>query len=367
MSIYDAIVVGGGPAGSSAAEVMARSGLAVLLLEKEKMPRYKCCAGGIPRKVSVLLDLDPASCGAAPVRGLVVSWQGSRPRAVTENRPLGWVVKREDFDYLLLRRAETAGADVREGCGFIGLETDRDITQVTTTEGTFRGRTLIGADGARSRVGSLLGADRLMRFGFALETRLAPSPDIIEKKKGMLFVDLGAVPGGYGWIFPFRDGLNVGVATRRVSFRKLRGCLRDYLRREGLTEELPPGAVRGSALAFNLLPFGIVKGNCLLAGDAAGLTDRLTGEGIYQAIVSGQLAARAITAYLSGHAPLASYRTMVRKTLGVNLLIASGLSRLTGLFPRKMFAVAHRDDVRIRKAMAVVQGELSYRDLFKIN
>ena len=103
MTIYDSIVVGGGPAGSTAARAMARAGLKVLLLEKEKMPRYKCCAGGIPRKVSELLDFDISPCCESPVRRVVFSWLSRKPQFPPDRSLLGWVVRRELFDHQIGR------------------------------------------------------------------------------------------------------------------------------------------------------------------------------------------------------------------------------------------------------------------------
>jgi geranylgeranyl reductase family protein len=342
---------------------MARAGLKVLLLEKEKMPRYKCCGGGIPRKIGKILDFDFSTCRNAPARGIVFSWLSGEHHSRKGDELLGWVVKREVFDQLLLEQARSAGAEVEEGCKFLGLEDGDNIIQVTTTTGNFKGRTLVGADGARSTVGRHLGLTLHSRPGFALETRINVPDSILEEKQGNLYFDLGGIPGGYGWIFPLKDSLNVGVATRRSSFRGLRGSLRDYLLREGLEKYSGNSDIRGGTLAFRLRPSGLVKGRCCLTGDAAGLTDRLTGEGIYPAILSGEMAGGAVKDFLQGDALLDSYQTAIRKSLGMNIFLANLASRLSGLFPRMIFDRVCGNQRRVGKAMAVIQGELDYRDL----
>lgn len=361
MTIYDSIVVGGGPAGSSAAYTMARAGLNVLLLEKEKMPRYKCCGGGISRKVREILDFNFSICCDSPARGIVFSWLSGQTHSRKGDDLLGWVVKREIFDQLLIRQARSTGARVEEGCKFIDLKEGRNVLHVTTTGGDFAGMTLIGADGAGSAVARRLGLTRHSRPGFALETRIEVPDSILKEKRGNLYFDLGGIPGGYGWIFPLKNCLNVGVATRRSSFRGLKACLRDYLHREELEEYSGNSDLRGSMLAFRLLPFGLVKGRCCLTGDAAGLADRLTGEGIYPAIFSGQLAGGAVEDFLEGRARLNAYQTAISESLGMNIFLANLASRLTGLFPRMIFDRVCGNQRRIEKVMMVMQGVLEYR------
>jgi geranylgeranyl reductase family protein len=364
MTIYDSIIIGGGPAGSSAAYTMARAGLNVLLLEKEKMPRYKCCGGGIPRKIGKILDFDFSICRDSPARGIVFSWLSGEAHSRKGDELLGWVVKREIFDQLLLEQARAAGARVEEGCKFIDLKYEKNILHLTTTGGDFEGRTLIGADGARSAVARRLGLRRYSPPGFALETRIEVPDSILEEKKENLYFDLGGIPGGYGWIFPMKDCLNVGVATRRASLGGLKACLRDYLRREGLEEYSGNSTIRGGTLAFRLLPSGLVKGRCCLTGDAAGLTDRLTGEGIYPAILSGQLAAGAVKDFLQSGTELNSYQGMIRESMGMNIFLANLAARMSGLFPRLIYNRVCGNQRRVERAMALVQGELDYRELF---
>lgn len=157
--------------------------------------------------------------------------------------------------------------------------------------------------------------------------------------------------------------MSAGVTTRRCSPLHLKSYLRDYLEREGLGKEYRRAQVRGSALSFGFFPTVLVKGRCLLAGAAAGLTDRLTGEGIYQALRSGQLAARAVKDFLSGEGDLKNYQTLIRHALGENLFWANILSRIMGAFPQLIFDRVLSDRKRARKGMLVTLGKLNYRQL----
>ena len=105
MKIYDAIVVGAGPAGAAAAYFLARAGRSVLLLEKRAFPRPKSCAGGLPRKAAQIFDFDLSPCFEVAVKGAVFSWLSSERRYQEGDRVLGWVTRREVFDEFLVRRA----------------------------------------------------------------------------------------------------------------------------------------------------------------------------------------------------------------------------------------------------------------------
>lgn len=360
----DLIVVGGGPAGSSAAETAARIGLRVLLLEKQNMGRMKACAGGIPRRAQEFSGLDLSPLAGAPIRGLTLSWRGESSRTVRGEEIQGWVVKREEFDRLLLDRARAAGVRVHEACPLLDLETRKNTVLAVTSQGTYTAPVLIGTDGAHSLVARRLGLHRRRGDGFAIETRLKVSQRIIDERSGLLSFDLGATPGGYGWIFPLSDSLNVGIGTRQPGKRKLLESLQAYLARENLPVA-KAGEIRGSPLACGLPPFGLQRGRCLLAGDAAGLVDALTGEGIFAALLSGQLAGEAAADFLAGKASLSVYRGRIRRELGGNLLAARIIARLTDLSPRRAYDLCTRSERRVQSAMAVVQGETTYLELLR--
>jgi len=363
MPIYDCIVIGAGPAGGSAAYFLARAGCSVLVLEKAKFPRYKCCGGGLPRKVADIFDFDLSPLFEREIKGTVFSWLSRDRRYERGEEILGWVVKREMFDDFLIRRAAQAGAEFKEEAEVIDLREEVAQYAIVTPGGNFSARTVIAADGADSLLGRRIYPRFLRSSGFALEARIPMREEFLRQRGDYISFDLGGVPGGYGWLFPRRDHISAGVATRRSGFRRLRGCLENYLEREGLIGEYRRDSVRGANIPFGIPPAGLVRGRCLLAGDAAGLVDRVAGEGIYYALKSGELAARAITHFLAGRSALAKYRGLVWQSFGKNLCWSHFFSRLFSLSPHLVFKGVISNERRLRKAMRVILGELSYRDL----
>ncbi len=363
MKIYDAIVVGAGPAGAAAAYFLARAGRSVLLLEKRAFPRPKSCAGGLPRKAAQIFDFDLSPCFEVAVKGAVFSWLSSERRYQEGDRVLGWVTRREVFDEFLVRRAVAAGAVLKERTEAIGLVQDRERAVVYTERESLPARSVVGADGARSPVARMLSLKAFKRVGFGLEARLAVSERVRKDYGSYLYFDFGGVPRGYAWIFPRRDHLCAGVASYSPSHFFLKNELRSFLEREGLSAELAAARVTGAPISFSVWPGGWGRGRVLLAGDAAGLTDRLTGEGIYQALKSGELAACAINRFLAGEAPLRDYSGMVRKNLWENLAWAWLFSRLLNRLPRWAFRKVISDPRRARKGMEVATGAMDYRDL----
>ncbi|MBD3368634.1 MAG: geranylgeranyl reductase family protein [Candidatus Eisenbacteria bacterium] len=305
----DLIVIGGGPAGASCAERAARLGLSVALLERARFPRPKPCAAGISvRAMPVLGELPGELVHARPGIGEIVLsndteliWRGGVPAVLTTTRA--------ELDLHLLDRARRAGAHVVEGAA----ARIRDATGSCVVEAggdRWSAPWIVAADGAAGGSRAALGIDPL-RVAGAVYVRVLLDASRLESHHNRAIFDLRAVRSGYGWVFPKRDHLSVGVYQRRPVGRRLRAALTGFLREWGFGDDPLEGPF-ASPVPLRAGPFGSER--VLLAGDAAGLADPITGEGIPHAVESGRAAAECVASALaSGEDALADYRNGIRR------------------------------------------------------
>ncbi len=319
---FDALVVGAGPAGSIAALVLARGGARVALVDKATFPRDKACGDLVgPRGVQLLTDLDLIVPGAIPVRDMIVVGPTGRrvrlpcfPGRTYSDHALA--VPRTSFDAMLREAAVAAGAVPFIGQAVEPLEGSSGIDGFALAGGIrLRADTIVGADGATTRVGEAAGLvdhDRVM-WGFAIRSYL---DQVVDLPAIVLWEPSRwrALPG-YGWLFPGPDGrANVGLgvgtladrATASQAVQRMPEFL-DHLQHLDLLSAGPhPSARLGGWLKMGMVGTTPAAGRVLLVGDAAGLVNPLQGEGIAQAMRSGQAAASAIlsTSGRSGHAAM---------------------------------------------------------------
>ncbi|MDT4943347.1 MAG: hypothetical protein QOH14_80 [Pseudonocardiales bacterium] len=318
MPRFDAVIVGAGPAGSTAALCLARAGARVALVDRRAFPRDKACGDLVgPRGVRLLAELGVAVADARQVGDMIVVGPSGRrvllPAFPGRDYPgHALAVSRLGLDRALFDAAVAAGAyPVRDL--FVGLSGDpRTPTGVQLAGGgELRAGVVIGADGATSRVAAAAGLVEAQRalWGFALRAYLDAPVDLPHI---LLWEPEPWRPfPGYGWIFPTADGranigLGVGVGADRVLARQAGERFDDFcahLRRQGLLPNaagpLPNAASGGGQRLGGWLKMGVIgtvpaRGTVLLAGDAAGLINPLQGEGIAQAMFSGRAAATAI-------------------------------------------------------------------------
>lgn len=300
--LWDVIIAGGGPAGASAALAAAEQGLEALVLEAQPVPGSKVCAGGVSK--AALQELGgtlPESVAERHCRELrPVSVKGRFSFLRTD--PFMVTVARERFDCWLLNRAQAAGAEVSLGERVTGLTPGPDGVTVRTSAGERKGRLVIGADGAISTaarwVRPALSA-RELGLGVAVEVA-DPSGAVLERLSEAIEIHYGLVPGGYGWVFPRRDRLACGVAGPAHAVRDPRQALAALLSLARLSSADCLGQPRTGLIPAGGPRRAVVRGRVLLAGDAAGLADALTGEGIRYALRSGRLAGRAAARALRG-------------------------------------------------------------------
>jgi len=318
------VVVGAGPAGSLCAYHLARSGLPVLLLEKAYLPRRKACGGGLTPKAASLLPFSLQPVVEGEVREALLHLPGEVTLQIQWERTVCFLVERERLDAYLAEQACRAGACLREGEEVTQIEEFREAATLSTAGGTtYQAQLVIAADGAYSVVARSLG--HLPPRHFALACALAP-PEEWAEKKGTILIDLTAPPYGYGWIFPKSNHLNVGM----VSFGtvcQLRPFWENFLTRHGLLGQ-PQMWLQAHplALAGEKREFG--RGRIMLIGEAAGLVDPLTGEGLYAAFKLGELAAGAVAEAGPGTQAAELYNQLVQESVGREYHFARRLARL---------------------------------------
>lgn len=364
MTPVDVAVVGGGPAGATAARHLARAGLAVRLFETRPLPRYKTCGGGLVGRARRWLevDLEPAvesKCHRAEMRFLD---EGLRFELIGE-RPLVTMVMRADLDHLLVRAAGHAGAEIFSPCGVEKLETHPGGVRLNTTAGPCDARFVVAADGAGGRIARWAGWRHEPPCAAALESEVRVSPATLERFAGRVVFDFGLVPQGYAWVFPKRHHLSIGCLSTRPGGRPLQEHLDGYLDRLGVD----PVEREDHGFVIPLAPRApdLIRGRVLLTGDSAGLADPITAEGISYATLSGRLAAGAIVAGEGDPRRVArDYQRRLGDEILGELAAARPLARLLYHHPGAARFVLRRAGASLCQAMGeVLGGDATYRRL----
>jgi geranylgeranyl reductase family protein len=322
--LWDAMVVGAGPAGCAAAYDLAAAGLSILLLDHKDFPRAKACAGGLTSKAVQALRYSIAPV----VRKLVgrVLLEGEKPSCspadavvLKSREPICVMTVRAELDAYCLRQTIAAGACLRKIAGVQQIERCGDEVHLLAPGESYRARFLVGADGASGQTRRLCAVGSWFSRGFALEVQTAVPPEEVD-----LTFDFASVSNGYAWIFPKGDHLNVGVYSLSSAAGLTRSLLLSYVKsRVGAdTVDGVVGQYLGIGAGENPAEHvqADLRDRVFLVGDAGGFVDPLTGEGIYGALVSGQAAAKAILAEVRGESTateafarnLADYRQTLR-------------------------------------------------------
>ena len=360
MKRFDAIVVGAGPAGSVTAFRLASEGISVLLADRARFPRDKPCGGGLTLRAVRQLPFAPD-----PVVEHVVDRMQFRLRygSSYERRsaePLILMTQRRRLDAFLAERAAAAGADFRDGVKVTAITACADDGyQVTCGDDAYRTAVLIGADGANGVTAKALGLGHEPAYGVALEGNLPYSKIGDDRYAGKAVVELATVPGGYGWVFPKGDHANFGVGGWEREGPALRDHLKALCDAHGVSDDALE-SLRGHRLPLRRPEAHLARGRALLVGDAAGLVDPLSGDGLYEAFVSARLAAGATLDFLAGRAPsVEPYDTLVRHTLA-RMTSASWSAKLAfDRFPWTAFTLSRPPFVWPVIA-GLLQGDLSH-------
>ena len=309
-------VVGAGPAGATAARLLASRGARVMLLEARRLPRAKLCGGGLTPKAQRLLA--PGALDTVERRVHRVELRGGLLPALRLDEPAAEIamVERDRFDLALTEAAAAAGADVRDGERVEGVTEDPSGVTLTTRHGRVRADIVVAADGDPSGIARRLGlGGPAARRALALEVDMPLSSELPPDTAILSF----GIRGGYGWYFPKGDHANVGAGSYRdTDPTRLRAALDRFAQSIGL--DGTDGRVAGHWIPQGLRRGPLASRRVLLAGDAAATADPLFGEGIAYAIVSGIAAADAIAELEAGRAThLRGYDRRLRELLGPGL------------------------------------------------
>ncbi len=354
---YDCVVVGAGPAGSSAAYHLARRGATVLLLEKATLPRHKPCTGALSPRVAEWFDFDFAPALTNTVRRVRYTWKlGDEVTSELATQEPIWIVRRDTFDQFLAEQAISQGATLNDNTPVTGIEFVAPYWQIQTSTEMYTARYLVAADGGRGPLSRWLGlGDVKARPAAMLEL-----PVTLPADKAALNFEFGLLKSGCLWCFPRDHDAVMGGITL-------------------LGKQTPDFDTVFAAYAQE---FGLTGGNCsvqavklwdghrilhtqqaLVVGEAAAIVDPLSAEGIRHGMYSGMKAAEAIAAALAGAPDALAGYTDAMHDWGNNMQWAQRIASVFFRVPGIGYRVGIKRPTMTKRMGQLLAGEIQYSDI----
>ncbi|MHA1973433.1 MAG: geranylgeranyl reductase family protein [Candidatus Hodarchaeales archaeon] len=376
--IYDIVIVGGGPSGTSAAYHASKHGLRVLLLEKETYPRDKPCGGALStRTLDLLGDEAKKSINSTIQETRIVS--PSLKNFVVDDISGNFVV-REIFDQAMAIDAKKVGAEIFEDTTVDNINVSNDgIYEIETTKGNYRSKYLILANGVRNDVlVRKMGIRNRWPDRYLATTVVSETPINLSELKSRVTIDkatlvifFGVVPRGYGWLF-VKDGfLNIGIGATAEDLegKSSKKVYNEFINllysKNYIPKDLVLTKAKGHRLVFRKPAKKTVFDNLLLVGDVAGFVSPVTGEGLYYGIKSGQLAVEAIIRSIKTCKPPQDYSKEWKKDFGTDLS-RYGLFLQNKLYKSQrrlewVVAIGRHDRIMAKRIVRMVYGIDSYK------
>jgi geranylgeranyl reductase family protein len=338
---FDVLVVGGGPAGSATACRLADGGASVLLVDKATFPRDKPCGGGLTTRAVRQCPVDPSPVVEAEVDVVELRFRYGDAVVRHSAAPVIRMTQRRRLDAFLLDAAREKGVEVREGTTIDVANAPADV--------------IVGADGANGTTARGVGLGAGIVHGVAYEGNVPYGVVDRARYERRAVVELADIPGGYGWVFAKGDHVNVGVGAWQTEGPRIREHLARVCEAHGLSAGQLEN-LRGHRLPLRPPGVRIAGERALLVGDAAGLIDPVSGDGMYECFVSAKLASEAI---LSGS--LAGYEPAVDAALAPLHRASWKLKRALDRWPRASWRVA-RTQLLWRSVERLLLGEMGAPD-----
>lgn len=375
---YDVVVVGAGPAGSTAAKYLAEAGVQVLLLDKAGFPREKPCGGGLPTRVQKRFPYIEPLIDSVSYGSIAYSSSFRYKMDLIRDKPLLATILRNDFDDGLVKLAVEAGATFLGEKTVVDVSIQPDKAFVLLHDGqAIETQVVIGCDGTRSVVAEKTGLGKKLETLCLCLVQEQPMPlkqlDTYFSKKRLvhLFIKVQGI-AGYGWVFPKSNHVNIGIGEFQsaVSRSKPRVLLKEtyesFITRLKQQKILPENFLIENVKSGILPIFPLEKtydDRVVLCGDAAGFINPITGEGIYYAMASGQIAAAVIADGLKtqdlSKQFLSSYQVQWNKDFGKDLKLLGRFNKRWGKSSEKIVRLLTRDKTFAKLIIGVTGGQIS--------
>jgi len=360
-------IIGAGPAGASLAYELLQGGLKPLILDKAVFPRIKVCAGGLTIKALKFLPPDLGAVLEDEIRRVQLSFNLGPAFTKAWHQPLLYTVERQRFDAFLMEGVRQAGGEFGEEERLEAITAGPgDLSTLVTSRRLITARVVVGADGARSKVARCAGLQPVdfWRLGLQVEVPRNLMGKSASAFTRTIYLDLGTMVDGYAWVFPRGEVLLIGVGGPVHQGPQLKRYHARLLSHLGLEESRFPLAAH--LVPHRVTPKPIMRGRVLLVGDAAGLADFWTGEGIFSALHSAHLAARQILRFFRGEAgALTDYQTRVDHEITPELTASYQISKIFNYLGPLAFRCLERYDYLWEVFCRVMRGDRSFGEIKK--
>lgn len=359
---YDVIISGAGPSGSLLGYLLSAKGINTLIIEKQKFPRKKICAGGLQHRILALIPFDISGVIQKSIHGILFTYKGGDGFLWKHDHPIIHTTDRKEFDSFMVKKAQDSGCAVKFGERVTGYENEKEGVRVDTDRGAYRAKVIAGADGMRGAVHRTLtsGSNIFKILGYEAERK----PDTAEKEKydDAVGLDFGGTKKGYAWAFPKKMVISYGIGGPFSAASQMKRYFSTFLNNEG---NAIPGLL-AQCIPVRSEDTPVCGHRVVALGDAAGLGDGFTGEGIYNAVKSSHIAAESIERALKGSGyDFIDYRENIDRDIYNDIRMSLGFSRVFFSYPLFFYKLLRANERFFDICCQVMRGKREYSDITK--